>query len=115
MRNNPTAIQRTGVTLTEVLVAIFVMGIGLLSLLVLFPLGALQMARAIRDQRVTHCGANASAIANFWSIPTDPTVNAQYSTALTGTPALPAPTSGPSWPVIVDPLVRVLGLGPSSP
>ena len=35
--------HRSGVTLTEVLVAIFIMGIGLLSILVLFPLGALTL------------------------------------------------------------------------
>src|SRR5438477_55497 len=34
--------NRSGTTLIEVLVAIFVMGIGLIALLVLFPLGALQ-------------------------------------------------------------------------
>jgi prepilin-type N-terminal cleavage/methylation domain-containing protein len=40
-----------GITLTEVLVAIFIMGIGLLALLSLFPLGALTMAQAIKDDR----------------------------------------------------------------
>src|SRR5579885_1848168 len=52
---------RPGVTLTEVLVAIFIMGIGLLSLLVLFPLGALNMAQAIKDNRATQSCTNAYA------------------------------------------------------
>jgi hypothetical protein len=42
---------RFGVTLIEVLSAIFVTGIGLLAILVLFPLGALSMAQAIKDDR----------------------------------------------------------------
>lgn len=41
----------SGVTLVEVLAALFVMGIGLLTLLTLFPLGALTMAQAIKDSR----------------------------------------------------------------
>jgi prepilin-type N-terminal cleavage/methylation domain-containing protein len=40
-----------GVTLVEVLVAIMLAGIGLLALLTLFPLGALSMAQAIKDDR----------------------------------------------------------------
>jgi hypothetical protein len=43
--------QRSGITLVEVLVAIFVMGIGLMALLTLFPIGMLRMAQAIRDGR----------------------------------------------------------------
>src|SRR5713101_4656546 len=54
---------RTGATLTEVLVAIFVMAIGLLALLTLFPLGALSMAQAIKDDRTAHSAKNAYAIA----------------------------------------------------
>lgn len=57
--------RRQGVTLTEVLVAIFVMGIGLLSLLVLFPLGALNMAQAIKDERVASAVDNANALLNL--------------------------------------------------
>jgi prepilin-type N-terminal cleavage/methylation domain-containing protein len=45
------AASQRGVTLVEVLVAIFVSGIGLLALLTLFPLGALEMAQAIPDDR----------------------------------------------------------------
>jgi hypothetical protein len=43
--------RRNAVTLTEVLIAIFVLSIGLLALLSLFPLGAAQMAQALKDQR----------------------------------------------------------------
>src|SRR5262245_61659466 len=58
---------RSGATLTEVLVAIFVMAIGLLALLTLFPLGALSMAQAIKDNRTAHAGKNAFAIAEAYN------------------------------------------------
>jgi hypothetical protein len=45
----------------EVLVAIFMMGVGLLALLTLFPLGALEMAQAIKDDRTGAIAADASA------------------------------------------------------
>lgn len=55
--------HRSAATLVEVLVAIFVTAIGLLALLALFPLGALTMAQAIKDDRTAHAAANARAIA----------------------------------------------------
>jgi prepilin-type N-terminal cleavage/methylation domain-containing protein len=66
--------HRPGITLLEVLVAMFIMGIGLLSLLVLFPLAALTMQQAIRDDR----SAQAAQQANGWALAlllrTDPAV-----------------------------------------
>src|SRR5262245_27465536 len=53
---------RSGVTLIEVLVAIFVMAIGLMALLTLFPLGALNMAQAIKDDRTGNASQNAAAV-----------------------------------------------------
>ena len=53
---------QTGTTLLEVLVAIFITGVGLLALLTLFPLGALEMARAIDDDRTTAFAADAVAL-----------------------------------------------------
>ena len=50
-----------GVTLVEVLTALFVMGIGLLALLTLFPLGALTMAQAIKDDRAGAIADQATA------------------------------------------------------
>ncbi len=103
---------RRGVTLTEVLVAIFIMGIGLLSLLVLFPLGALQMAQAIRDDRCTHANLSARALANMqipftnnlsYTLKDDPnTVAPNYSPSATA--------GGPSVPVYIDPIgVKIAG------
>jgi Tfp pilus assembly protein PilV len=51
--------RRAGVTLIEVLVALFVTALGLLALLTLFPLGALSMAQAIKDDRVAQTAGNA--------------------------------------------------------
>jgi hypothetical protein len=65
---------RTGATLTEVLVAIFVMAIGLLALLTLFPLGALSMAQAIKDGRTAQSSKSAFAIAEAMNIHNDPVV-----------------------------------------
>jgi len=54
--------RRSGITLLEVLAAIFILGIGLLASLVLFPLGALEMAKAIKDDRAGQAAANAIAL-----------------------------------------------------
>jgi prepilin-type N-terminal cleavage/methylation domain-containing protein len=53
---------QAGVTLVEVLVAIFVMGVGLLALLTLFPLGALELAQAIEDDRTAAVAAEAETL-----------------------------------------------------
>ena len=100
--------RRSGVTLLEVLVAIFIMGIGLLALLTLFPLGALRMAKAIQDERCAQAAANARAIAVMKNIrgdltptgllnPTDGFFNA-------GGGGNNADPDGPSYPVLVDPI-----------
>src|SRR5262245_12543666 len=55
--------RRNATTLVEVLVAIFIMGVGLLAILALFPLGALQMAQALKDDRAAQAAGNATALA----------------------------------------------------
>jgi prepilin-type N-terminal cleavage/methylation domain-containing protein len=52
---------RRGFSLTEVLVALFVMAIGMLSLLTLFPLGAMQVGQALRDDRTSQLARQADA------------------------------------------------------
>lgn len=69
--NAATMKNRLGVTLTEVLVAIFVMGVGLLSLLVLFPVGALNMAQAIKDERAAHAAQTADVVARLLNVRDD--------------------------------------------
>jgi Tfp pilus assembly protein PilV len=73
---------RSGLSLTEVLLAIFIMGIGMLSLLVLFPVGILNMQSAQRNSRMAVAVENGTALAempfihpvtgNPFSIRTDP-------------------------------------------
>lgn len=43
--------SRNGVTLVEVLVSMFLLAIGLMGILALFPMGVLQMAQAVKDER----------------------------------------------------------------
>jgi hypothetical protein len=99
--------QRRALTLVEVLIAIFVMGVGMLAILVLFPVGALNMARAVRDDRAAHASANASAVAIMWDLRHDATVAA----SLNQTPAgcLPPIPDGPGYPIFVDPYYAALG------
>jgi prepilin-type N-terminal cleavage/methylation domain-containing protein len=58
--------KRRGLTLTEVLVSIFILAIGLTALLALFPIGALQMAQAMKDDRAATCAANADRLFRIW-------------------------------------------------
>ena len=51
--------RRPGLSLVEVLAAIFIMGIGLISLFTLFPYGGLKYAEAFKDDRTTQ-SANAA-------------------------------------------------------
>jgi len=54
--------RQTGITLLEILVAIFIVGVGLLALLTLFPVGALEMAQAIKDDRTAAVAEKAAAL-----------------------------------------------------
>src|SRR5207249_4261757 len=47
----PTPRGRSGITLTEILISIMIMGIGLVSLATLFPLGLLRLREANRSTR----------------------------------------------------------------
>lgn len=66
--------RRAGATLIEVLVAIFVMALGLLALLTLFPLGALSMAQAIKDDRAAVSAGSSTSIAATLGLRSDQTV-----------------------------------------
>lgn len=112
--------RRPGVTLLEVLITIFIMGIGMLALLTLFPLGALNMARALQDDRVAAAANNADHLAVACAIRQDPAVvgdtNNTFSDAFStpganGQPPVPwadlttvANYVGPSHAVYIDPI-----------
>src|SRR5262249_17300090 len=112
--------RHSGVTLIEVVAAIFITGVGLLALLTLFPLGALNMAQAIKDDRTAHAAANAQTIHNlplyvdttaspprYLPLRYDPLV----VNAMNGADGkLPPRANGPGYPVFVDP-VGVLKYG----
>jgi hypothetical protein len=93
-------------SLIEVLVAIFVMGLGMIALLTLFPIGAISMGQAIQYDRATVCAGNAAAADRIWSIGLDPQVHKDFldpseSGHAAGTPQIP-PNGGPGYPVFVD-------------
>jgi hypothetical protein len=66
--------RRPAVTLMEVLVAMFIMAIGMLALLALFPVGAVSMAQALKDDRCAYAAAMAESIANAMNVRHDPNV-----------------------------------------
>jgi hypothetical protein len=68
--------RRNGLTLMEVLLAILVTGIGLLALMVLFPLGAINMAQSLKDDRCAQAAAQASAVASALNLRNDSSVSA---------------------------------------
>lgn len=106
--------RRPGSTLIEVLVAMFVMGIGMIALLTLFPLGALLMAQAIRDDRCAQAGWNAHAISIAQNIRNDLLVGSGPDPGtgnpisdLFANPALTVPTANPyneSYAILADPI-----------
>jgi prepilin-type N-terminal cleavage/methylation domain-containing protein len=85
--------SRRGVTLMEVLIAMFVMALGLLSVLALFPLGAKQMADAVKDERTLQTALIVEENARiFWRnlYPTNATLDSDPSVAFAAEPALQA-------------------------
>lgn len=118
----------SGMTLIEVLVAIFVMGIGLIALLALFPIGVLRMAQAIDDGRTAHIAKNADAVAAARGVRGDSQLTFVPPGTFLGTapfdyfkypeggavwPATyAADDTGPSFPVFVDPIGYQTNTGP---
>jgi prepilin-type N-terminal cleavage/methylation domain-containing protein len=78
----PVAPRRSGVTLIEVLVSIFVASIGLLALLALFPVGALSMKQALKDSRCAQLSLNATSLYRSRNIGQDPIVVASAGTLI---------------------------------
>jgi len=111
--------RRNGVTLTEVLIAIFVLSIGLMALLSLFPLGAAQMAQALKDQRTAEAAAIAGAQGRIiWKEACEIAPNARgldpqfFDTSTTP----PTPTSFQRFAYALDlPNLNNLNGGPSRP
>jgi len=66
--------HRPGVTLLEVVIAIFIMAIGMLALLTLFPVGAIEMGRALRSNRCASSSVLADSLAVVQDLRHDPIV-----------------------------------------
>jgi hypothetical protein len=99
---------RKGLSLVEVLTAIFITGLGIISILTLFPLGAMRMAQAFRDERSALAAYNAEQFfRSYWK---KHVVEAAIRDPFFD--ALNQPASGmplcrphePSYPVVVDPM-----------
>jgi hypothetical protein len=73
--------RRPAVTLIEVLVSMFIMAIGMLALLVLFPLGAISMGQALKDDRCASTASMGENVAIAMNVRHDPTVVAGFATS----------------------------------
>jgi hypothetical protein len=104
--------RRPAATLLEVLVSIFLMGIGLLAILSLFPLGAIRMAQAIQDDRAGNLGMTGLAVAQAFNLRNDPEVTAAFATP--GGTLLPVHPDRPGYPVYLDPIGMQTYLPPAS-
>ncbi|MDZ4821505.1 MAG: prepilin-type N-terminal cleavage/methylation domain-containing protein [Planctomycetota bacterium] len=51
--------RRTGISLLEVMIAIFILSVGLLSVASLLPVGSFQVQKALSEDRKSHVGQNA--------------------------------------------------------
>jgi hypothetical protein len=110
-------------TLVEALVALFVAAIGMICLMTLFPLGALQMGQALKDERSSQLAVQADAkVRTYWKGLLDVTLTDSGTPTLmtsfndpsnsglqppNGTPPVLASNPGnlePSYPVFLDPI-----------
>ena len=103
--------RRPGLSLTEVLVALFIMALGTISILTMFPLGALQMGQALKDDRTSQAAAAADAYMRwYWKERVvegggsgEPFVTTMF-TPPNGMNMPPATGDAPSYPVLIDPM-----------
>jgi hypothetical protein len=94
--------RRVGATLIEVLIAIFVMCIGLLCVLTLFVLGAQRMATAFKDDACARAAVNARAYAQIKGLRNDSSISQKFKNSGND-------QSMPSDPLFVDPVGVVTG------
>ena len=108
LRNTAMSLRK-GLSLVEVLTAIFITGLGIISILTLFPLGAMRMAQAFRDERSALAAYNAEQFfRSYWkkhvveAAPLDRFIWEALDQPAAGMPqCLP---HEPSYPVVVDPM-----------
>jgi hypothetical protein len=95
--------RRPAVTLMEVLVAMFIMAIGMMALMALFPVGAVSMAQALKDDRCAYAANMAQNVAIVNNI--------RYGDANVAL-VLNNPVLAPQGFVYVDPYGAAFGLAP---
>lgn len=100
--------RRVGATLIEVLIAIFVMCIGLLCVLTLFVLGAQRMATAFKDDACARAAVNARAYAQMKGVRVDSNVSPKFSNSAKAANQ-PNADMLPSDPIFIDPVGVVTG------
>ncbi len=111
--------RRAGISLTEVLVALFIMAIGVIGVLTMFPVGAVQMGQALKDQRCAEATTQADAYLRwYWrhEIVEKPANSEPLWSSLNSPSAkyedIPSDQlTKPSPPVFVDPMGAVAGAG----
>ena len=90
---------RAGMSLTEVLVALFILTLGVIGILTMFPLGAAQMAMAVRDDRSAQAAGVADAYMRwYWQnyVISNQSPNGVYSNPVNALdPSFQPPPRGP--------------------
>ena len=99
-------IKRKGLTLLEVLISIFIMGIGMLSVLAMFPAAADMMGRAITNSQISEGLVNARGMQDGvdWISPSGP--YNQYLNA----PVWKSPTTDTPVFLLLDQYASVVGI-----
>lgn len=115
--------RRTGTSLIEVLVTVGILGIGLTSVIAMFPMAAITMGQALKDDRTATAAVTGDGLIRdmHWRnvveppAPLEPYFYAMDGVTMTGAPfpgLQPLAADGnPSYPVFVDPMGIVAGRG----
>lgn len=106
--------RRPGITMAEVLVALFIMALGAIAILSMFPLGVLTMGQALKDDRTAQAANQADAYLRwYWKTYVAETSTPDpFVTAFDNPGGLAAPPiNEPSYPVVLDPLGWVVWPG----
>ena len=121
---SPHGARRRGITLTEILISIMIMGIGMLSLATLFPLGLLRLRAANRATRSAYIALSATSdvsarnmlsLASFQNVPWYYNGNNVYVSPMVhdtfpggGGNINLTRSFGPGLPIVYDPLWRAI-------